>query len=51
MAKRKPKHRAEVAHISDRLRIYIFFLKNRWYFFVKPDLKRKVNALLTKVKP
>jgi hypothetical protein len=29
----------------DRIRIYVFFLKNRWYFFVKPKLKKKLNNI------
>lgn len=43
------KHRQETVYWLDRLRIHIFFLKNRWYFFVKPDLKKKANRIKDKI--
>jgi hypothetical protein len=43
------KHRQETMHWLDKIRIYVFFLKNRWYFFVKPDLKKKIKQIKDKI--
>lgn len=43
------KHRAEKARWIDELRIHIFYLKNKWYCFVKPDLKKKINKIKDKI--
>jgi hypothetical protein len=43
------KHRAEKARWVDELRIHIFYLKNKWYFFTKPKLKAKINTFLKKI--